>query len=397
MLNNEASMGLATFPRRSVFALCSTFVLIFPALAAEADPPAVRIAVVGPAQGPQAQTTQALAGGASETAKSLTRLSERTQGSWQGFGTRMLPARYEVTIKDDGCDAAKAEAVAKQIVTENFDLVLGHPCPKAALAAAKVYGAAGVTFIATETRHPDLTAKRAGPSIFRLSGRDDAQGLDAARYLATAHGGKPVAIVHDRTLYAKTIAEQAAATLKEKKIETVTATIVAGDKEYAKLIAKIKDAGAVFFAGFPLEAGFILKELRAAGSNAPFLASESVATDEFVSTFPEVAQQVSVLRPMPSSFHQSLAGGTTAVGLYAEALGVAFGPAKDTGSWRALVNQALARYRHPLMSADTGPNLLPASSDIREITFDASGNANLDSYALVRWNGVKWQPVEALR
>lgn len=396
MLNNEASMGLATFPRRSVFALCSIFVLIFPALAAEADLPAVRIAVVGPAQGAQAQTTQALAGGASETAKWLTKLSERGVRP-QGPGPRMLPARYEVTIKDDGCDAAKAEAVAKQIVTENFDLVLGHPCPKAALAAAKVYGAAGVTFIATETRHPDLTAKRLGPSIFRLSGRDDAQGLDAARYLAAAHGGKPVAIVHDRTLYAKTIAEQAAAALKEKKIETVTATIVAGDKEYGKLIAKIKDAGAVFFAGFPLEAGFILKELRAAGSNAPFLASESVATDEFTATFPEVAREVFVLRPMPSSFHQSPAGGTTAVRLYAEALGVAFGPAKDTGSWRALVNQALARYRHPLMSADTGANLFPASSDTREITFDASGNANLDSYTLVRWDGVKWQPVEALR
>lgn len=396
MLNNEASMGLATFPRRSVFALCSIFVLIFPALAAEADPPAVRIAVVGPTQGPQAQTTQALAGGASETAKSLTRQSE-SGVRMQGLGTRMLPARYEVTIKDDGCDAAKAEAVAKEIVAENFDLVLGHPCPKAAMAAAKVYGAAGVTFIATETRHPDLTAKRAGPSIFRLSGRDDAQGLDAARYLSAAHGGKAVAIVHDRTLYAKTIAEQAAAALKDQKVETITATIVAGDKEYAKLIAKIKDAGAVFFAGFPLEAGFILKELHAAGSNAPFLASESVATDEFVSTFPEVAQQVSVLRPVPSSFHQSLAGGTTAVRLYAEALGVAFGPAKDTGSWRALVNQALARYRHPLMSADTGPNLFPASPDIREIAFDASGNANVDSYALVRWNGVKWQPVEALR
>lgn len=392
MLNNEASMGLATLPRRSIFALRTFFVLIFPALAAEADLPAVRIAVVGPAQGPQAQTTEALAGGASETAKWLTKLSE-SGVRMRGLGPRTLPAPYEVTIKDDGCDAAKAEVVAKQIVTNNFDLVLGHPCPKAALAAAKIYGAAGVTFIATETRHPDLTGTRAGPSILRLSGRDDAQGLDAARYLSAAHAGKPVAIVHDRTLYAKTIAEQASAALKERKIETVTATIVAGDKEYGKLIAKIKDAGTVFFAGFPLEAGFILKELRAAGSNAPFLASESVGTEEFTATFPEIAQQVSVLRPTPSSFHQSRAGGMAAVRLYAQVLGVAFGPAKGTGSWRALVNQALARYRHPLMSAD----LFPASPDIREIAFDASGNANLDSYALVRWNGVKWLPVEALR
>lgn len=356
--------------------------------------PRVRIAVVGPSDGAQAKTTEAIAGGARETAKWLTMLSERDQRT-QGLGTRMLPARYEVTIKDDGCDVAKAETVAKEIVAEKFDLVLGHPCPKAALAAAKVYGAAGVAYIATETRHPDMTAKRAGPSIFRLSGRDDAQGMDAARYLAAAHGGKSIAIVHDRTLYAKAIAEQATAALKEQKIETVTATIVAGDKEYGKLVAKIKDAGAVFFAGFPLEAGFILQELRAAGSTEPFLATESVGTDEFVSTFPEAAQQVSVLRPLPLTHHHSLAGGRTAVRLYAQALAVAFGPVKDAAGWRARINDALARYRHPLFETDFAGTLFP--DDLPNITFDASGNANLNSYKLVRWNGTAWQPAEALR
>lgn len=375
--------------------------LVFPAWAGETGLRTVRIAVAGPSEGAQAKTAEAIALGSRETAKWLTMLSERNL-PWQGLdGTRMLPARYDVTIKDDGCDAVKAETIAKEIVAENFDLVLGHPCPKAALAAAKVYGAAGVTFIATETRHPDLTAKRAGPSIFRLSGRDDAQGLDAARYLAAAHSGKPIAIVHDRTLYAKTIAEQAAVALKEQKIETVIATIVAGDKEYGKLIAKIKDAGAVFFAGFPLEAGFILKELRAAGSTAPFLASESVGTDEFVSTFPEIAQQVFVLRPLPVSHHYSLAGGTTAVRLYAQALAVAFGPVKDAGAWRALVTRALAQFHNPhAVTFDGNPMLHPALmvlKPIHEIAFDASGNANLNSFNLVRWSGTKWQTVEALR
>ncbi len=368
--------------------------LVFPAWAGDFGLATLRIAVVGPSDGAHAKTVEAIAGGARETAKWLTMLSERNL-KWQGLGTRMLPARYEVAIKDDGCDAVKAEAIAKEIVAESFDLVLGHPCPKAALAAAKVYGAAGVTFIATETRHPDLTAKRAGPSIFRLSGRDDAQGFDAARYLAAAHSGKPIAIVHDRTLYAKTIAEQAAAALKEKKIETITATIVAGDKEYGKLVAKIKDAGAVFFAGFPLEAGFILKELRAAGLTAPFLATESVGTDEFVSTFPEIAQQPFVLRPMPVTHHHSLAGGTTAVRLYAQALAVAFGPVKDAGAWRARVNDALARYRSPGFGIDFALTLFP--DEMRNIAFDTSGNANLNSYTLVRWNGTKWQPAEALR
>lgn len=394
MPNNEASMAKPKSLNRYLSVLCWAWLLAFPAMGADSGSTTVRVTVVGPSEGAQAKTTEAIASGARETAKWLSTISESNL-RWQGLGTRMLPAPYEVTVKDDGCDAAKAETIAKEVVAENFDLVLGHPCPKAALAAAKVYGAAGVTFIATETRHPDLTAKRAGPSIFRLSGRDDAQGLDAARYLAAAHGGKPIAIVHDRTLYAKTIAEQAAAVLKERKIETVTATIVAGDKEYGKLITKIKDAGAVFFAGFPLEAGFVLKELRAAGSTAPFLATESVGTDEFISTFPEAAQQVSVLRPLPVTPHHSLAGSTTALRLYAQARAVAFGPVKDPGAWHALVNDALARFRHPLFETDFAGTLFP--DDMPKIAFDASGNANLNSYKLVRWNGTKWQPIEALR
>lgn len=355
----------------------------------------MRIAVAGPSGGAQAKTAEAIASEAGATAKWLTMLSQQNARAPQGLSTRMLPARYEVTIKDDGCDAARAEAVAKEIVTENFDLVLGHPCPKAALAAAKVYGTAGVTFIATWTRHPGLTAKRAGPSIFRLSGRDDAQGLDAVRYLSAAHGGKPVAIVHDRTLYAKTIAGQTAAALMEKKIEIITATIVAGDKEYGKLIAKIKDAGAVFFAGFPLEAGFIVKELRASGSNVPLLASESVGTDEFVATFPEVAQQVFVLRAQLSN--QLLASGTTAVRLYAQVLGGAFGPVKDAAGWRLLVNDALARHHHRLIAIGM-ENTFGFPEDLtHDIAFDATGNAKLGSYTLTRWNGAVWETNDALR
>jgi branched-chain amino acid transport system substrate-binding protein len=395
MPNNEASMGHRTTLRRCIYVLFGAYLLAFPALAAGPDGATVRIAVVGPADGPQAKTTEALSAGARAAAQSLSSSSARAD--------QVHAATYEVTVKDDGCDAAKAEAAAKEIVEQNFDLVLGHPCPKAALAAAKVYGAAGVTFIATETRHPDLTGKRTGPSVFRLSGRDDAQGLDAAHYLEQARGGKPVAIVHDRTLYAKTIAEQAIAALKEKKIEPVTATIISGDKEYSKLVAKIKDAGAVFFAGFPMEAGFILKGLRAAGSKALFLATETLATQEFTSTFPDMTMDVFALRPSQDVIADQATAATMGVRLYAQAIGVAVGPAKDPAGRRALINYVLARYRDPASKAELVKStaVLPPSfatiADIHTIVFDTSGNANIASYGLVRWDGAMWQPALRLR
>lgn len=393
----DASTGLATkrLIARLFRSLLASLALFGLARAAEAAEP-IRIAVAGPLTGPQAATTAAMADGARAAAKVI-------EGTPKQALSNFAPGPYEITFKDDGCEAAKAEEAAKQIVAEGFDLVLGHPCPKAALAAAKVYGPAGITFIATETRHPDLTAKRAGASIFRLAGRDDAQGLDAARILARDFKDKKIAVVHDRTLYAKTITEQATAGLKALKIEPVSATIVAGDKEYGKLAGKIKGADVLFFAGFPLEAGFIMQGLRAAGSKAVLLATDSIATDEFTSSFPDVAKEAFILQPFVMNSPQGVVSGiTTAVRLYAHARANTAGPYTDAASYRAMLNTALRRYRGPAQAtatggpAGSGPGITPPE-DLWNIVFDEAGNASVDSYGLVRWTGERWTPVPSMR
>lgn len=409
MPNNEASARTRSSLPGAQRARALACLMLLAAFAAPVRAGTGKIAVAGPAEGTYAPMVQAMAEGARAAALMLNGLGER--GS--DVKTPAAPVAetlHEVSVKDDGCDAHKAEEAARTIVAENFDLVLGHPCPKAALAAAKIYGAAGITFIATETRHPRLTQERAGPSVFRLSGRDDAQGEEAARYLAQSHGTGPVAIVHDRTLYAKTIAEQATAALKAAKVETIAATIVSGDKEYGKLIAKIKDAGAVFFAGFPMEAGFILKELRAAGSSAPFLASDAVATSEFTASFPDVAKDAAVLRAagIGAGSGRTQAAAAAAVRLYAQAARMAMGPAADAAGWRALANDALARTRSPAFPASgveviSGPLVISSGrgpttfTDLHDIVFSAAGNASVDSFDLVRWDGVRWVRVSALR
>ena len=74
--------------------------------------------------------------------------------------------------------------------------------------------------------HPQLTAKRAGPTIFRLAGRDDRQGVAAAHLIARDFKGQKVALVQDRTLYARSIFDQAMAELKDRNFpEPITAAI----------------------------------------------------------------------------------------------------------------------------------------------------------------------------
>ena len=333
------------------------------------------ITIAGPTTGPAAGRTREIEQGARRAAETLN----------ASAGTDFV-----IETIDDGCDDAKAAGVARALVAQGVGLVLGHPCTNAAIAAAEIYGKSETVFIATATRHPALTVKRAGPAVFRLSGRDGKQGEAAAQYLLQAFKGRPIAVVHDRTLYAKTIAEQALETLKAAKVEAITATVVGGDKEYTRLVAKIKGAGAVLFAGFPLEAGFILQALRSAGSNASFIASDTVATEEFTRSFGASAKGVLALLPhVPrvdaikgSSLSSDAALAHAAVEIFASAITRAAAPAHKN---KKRTTEALSAGWHRTVLGVIG--------------FSEAGDANVPAYDVVEWDGSAWfavgRPTEA--
>jgi branched-chain amino acid transport system substrate-binding protein len=281
-----------------------------------------------------------------------------------------------MTEVDDGCDAGRAEGAARMIVADKPDLVIGHPCPAAAIAAAKVYAAAGVLFIALGVRHPDLTEKRAGPTIFRLAGRDDRQGeAVAAELLAVAPQGK-IAIVQDRTAYARSLTAAVKGELAARKIAPpVVIPIVAGRRDYDAEVQKLKISPpeAVFFAGYPSEAAVVLRSLRKAGITASLIASDANATDEFGSAAATVGPSkpaVSVMMRAPHS------GGMTSADL----------------RWAA--SRALTVWLS--LKANNKPSeivgRLALSEPVGEdgLQFDAKGDARVPSFAAVPLVEGRW-------
>lgn len=289
------------------------------------------------------------------------------------FGRKLTIAPH-----DDGCSRSGAAEVAGRLAAEKPALVLGHVCPRASVAAAAVYGKDGVLYIATANRHPELTEKRAGSTIFRLSGRDDQQGESVGAMLAQEFKDGQVALVQDRTRYARAIFDKAAAYLKKASGKApITATIIGGDKEYKATIAKTKQAAAVFFSGFPIEAGFVHAALQQAGSNARFIGSDTLATDEFASTFGRNAQGVRVIAvPGPDidagGFHalSDRQRAKAAVLAFAEA-------ARQAGTLDAgKVAEALGKGEF--------------ASDMGVIRFDTKGDAVIPAFAVLEWNGSEW-------
>ena len=183
-------------------------------------------------------------------------------------------------IADDECSAEGGAVAAAKFVAAKVALVIGHPCANAAVAAAKIYARAGMVLVAIGPRHPELTAKRAGPTIFRLGGRDDRQAADTVAVYVPILLGERVAVVHDRTAYAKGLAEAVAAGFRAHGVpDVVIEPIVAGERDYDGLVGKLKVSSvkAVYFAGFPTEAALIFDGLERSGVVARFMGCDALA------------------------------------------------------------------------------------------------------------------------
>jgi branched-chain amino acid transport system substrate-binding protein len=339
----------------------------------------VLIGAAGPAEGPNGATGAQITRGAKLAADRI-----NSEGGVQG-------EPVEVVEADDGCAEREAEAAARALVARGVALVVGHPCARAAIAAAKVYAEAGIVFIAPATRHPALTAPRAGPMVFRLAGRDDGQGATAGAYLARAFASKPVAVVRDGSLYAKKLAEDAVAALKAAgRGDVLTATIEGGRKDYTGLVAKLAAARtqAIFFTGFPIEGALLLRQIRAAELGTVFLGGDALATPQFVEMAGAEAAGAGALLP-----HDA------ARALTDEVLGETFKSRKPTETlvlayaaveaWRAAVAQAQS-----LSATAAGAALQQGAFEtvLGPVSFDEQGDADAPSYDIVWWNDGAWRP-----
>lgn len=199
----------------------------------------------------------------------------------------VLGSQVRLVVADDGCQSAQAQNAARVLLAESPSVVIGHPCSGAAVTAASLYRAQGTILIATGPRHPALTKSALQPpaqTVFRLAGRDDRQGDAAAQWLLKEAPGKRVAIIHDRTGYARDIVQAAQQALKAAGLaEPLVLPLIAAKADYPEIVAKTKalNAEAVFFAGYPDEAQIVLDDLRRASVAAPFLGSDSLAIPEF--------------------------------------------------------------------------------------------------------------------
>ncbi|MCF5427133.1 ABC transporter substrate-binding protein, partial [Pseudomonas syringae] len=209
----------------------------------------IKIGIAGPKTGPVAEYGTMQFNGARMAIEQI-----NAKGGVDG-------KKLEAVEYDDACDPKQAVAVANKVVNDGVKYVVGHLCSSSAQPASDVYEDEGIIMVTPAATSPEITA-RGYKLVFRTIGLDSAQGPAAGNYIADVAKPKIVAVIHDKQQYGEGIATAVKQTLEKKGVKVALFEgINAGDKDFASLIQKLKQANVdfVYYGGYHPELGQILR------------------------------------------------------------------------------------------------------------------------------------------
>lgn len=198
---------------------------------------------------------------------------------------------------DDRCDPERAKAQANQLTGKGVQLVIGHVCSSATLAAAPVYAEAGRIQITVASALPQLTEARPGPGFFRLGPREDATAPFIADRLARDFAGKRIGLVTDRSGYGKDFAARIKAAMQARgQTLALEQEFDAGARDLKPLASTLKGErlDVVVLGAYAGDAGNLAAAFGWLGAQVPVLAGDAAMGMEFGAAAGEAASLVEV-------------------------------------------------------------------------------------------------------
>jgi branched-chain amino acid transport system substrate-binding protein len=201
---------------------------------------------------------------------------------WKAANGEFLQG-HEIVLRaeDDGCTEEDIAVQAAERLLRQPGLVgvIGPNCSAGAASANPAYAEAGIIAISGSATRTDLTeGQPEGGYFFRTAYRNDLEGLLIA--LATAQAFRGILLVDDGEAYGQDLADTATKLLEDTGISVARETIERGAVDYSEVASRIAQADPelVGFAGFNPEAALFYEQLRDAGYEGPFGASDAAAS-----------------------------------------------------------------------------------------------------------------------
>lgn len=245
------------------------------------NPREVRVGVVGPLSGEQADIGKDVLNGVQIAVDEW-----NAKGGVHGKSVTLISL-------DDQNQPKKAAEMAYLLSKRKPLLVIGHVDSGCSLEAAKIYQDNHIIMITPTSTTPKLT-DLGYKDVFRVCGRDDMQGRAAAIWVVKHGMGARVGVVDDGTAYGKGLAEEFKSNYEFLSNEEILfeSSVVRGDPVMGNVLKECKDSNPdlLFFGGLHQQGGTLLKRLRQEGVNAVFMAGDGCFGKTFIDAAgPEIA------------------------------------------------------------------------------------------------------------
>lgn len=204
----------------------------------------------------------------------------------------------ELVKFDTEGDPAKATPVATQIAgDESFIGVIGGAFSGETRATKSIYNDAGVTMVSQSATATDLTQEDQVEVFHRLVPYDDYQGAAIAKYLTDEVGATKVFVVDNSEAYGEPLADRVEETLGDKMVARDKTEV--GQTDFAPTISKMESEqpDAIMYGGYIAEAAPLLKQIRDAGIDAPFVGGDGLYGADFGNAVGEAGEGAVVMCP----------------------------------------------------------------------------------------------------
>jgi len=191
---------------------------------------------------------------------------------------------HPVTLQteDDGCAGPSSVVIAEKFCNDPLVAgVVGYMCSGGSKPASDIHNKYKVVMISSSSTALELTSRKI-PIFFRTCWNDRIQAQRAADF-AASRGWLRAAVLHDKSDYGQSLAEDFAQHLKTRGGEVLAMEgVTRGDKDFSPVLTKIKPLRPqlVYFGGMSAEGVLVVRQMQRVGIRAKFLSDDGCFTEK---------------------------------------------------------------------------------------------------------------------
>ena len=192
--------------------------------------------------------------------------------------------QIELVIYDDQASPKEAVPIANRLIEKDgVKVAVSGSYSGSTRAAAGVFQAAGIPYIAAYAIHPGIT--RAGKYIFRTSFMGEVQGAAGALLIGQTMQIKRVVVITLKNDFGKSLAAGFKAEAAKFGIEIINEYEYSiRDRQFGPIVAKVRadKPDAIYASGYFFTAGPLVNQLRSGGVTVPIIGQEGYDSEQFI-------------------------------------------------------------------------------------------------------------------